>query len=138
MLIVKHRVGISPIQGLGVFCEENISKGQIIWKQSHLTEIKYTIDDWAKVKQELAPECFKQFEKYSYKFKNIYYLCIDNSQFMNHGVDTANMYSDETNNTMVASRNISAGEELICNYFEFCDDDDLNIQIIKKFDQRKL
>ena len=133
MMVIKHSVKESSIHGLGVFAEENVRKGQVVWKQNPMVELTYDQQQWQELEEGLAPACFEQIRKYSYKRNGTYYLCIDNSQFMNHSEEKCNITSDNVNNVCSASRDIKAGEEIICNYYEYTDPDDYNIQIINQF-----
>ena len=131
MITVKSYLDKSKVHGIGVFADTEIKKGTVVWKFNPLVDLVFTKNKWFRLKNKLNKECFEELEKYSYKQKNKFYLCIDNGQFMNHGIKNCNLYNDFKTDTLVAVKDIKKGEELICNYYEFCDEDDKNLTIIK-------
>ncbi len=42
MLLVKTKLGLSKIHGIGLFADENIKKGTIIWKFTPDFDLKFT------------------------------------------------------------------------------------------------
>lgn len=119
MLVVKTYIDFSEIlnAGLGLFAGEKILQYQIIWKNNSGSEVKYSQKNW-----NALPEPFrKSIEKYVYRFNGIYILNLDDSRHMNHS-DTPNTIQDELGD-YIASRDISDGEELTCNYSVFNDNE---------------
>jgi len=101
-----------PEAGIGLFADEDIKEGQIIWSKDEELDITFTEENF-----QLLDESQKEFfKKYCYKENGEYIFCIDNGRFLNH--------SEEINNTLeiyqksIAKRNITKGEEIICNYKE--------------------
>jgi len=120
MLLVKNHVSPSKIQGLGLFADEHISKGTIIWKFEPGYDVVIT------------PEKFKSLPKttqdylliYTYINDGDYILCSDNGRYMNHS-DTPNTIGVESEDGMgvtKALRDINPGEEITGDYSEFDDD----------------
>ncbi len=85
------------------------------------------------MRRELCPPSFREVEKYSYKEKERIVVCLDNAQFMNYDDTEYNVGNAADGNDMIARRAIAAGEELVCNYFEYCDSDDANLVKIKTY-----
>ncbi len=127
MLTIATYLDRSLLHGIGVFAADNIAKGQVVWEFNPLVDLEFTAEQWRKIERNSAPESFLHIRRYSYKEDNKYYLCVDNAQFMNHSKLAANVANDKLTNTMVACTNIRKGEELLCNYFEYCDCDDFNL-----------
>lgn len=132
MLKVKTYLDRSDLHGIGVFAAEDIPQDTLIWVFNPLVDLTYSPGEWRRMRETLHPASFSEIEKYSYKENNLYYLCTDNAQFMNHSSRCHNVTNDSHDNTMHAMREIRQGEELLCSYLEFCDKDDRNIRIIQQ------
>jgi SET domain-containing protein len=120
MLLVKTRLGPSSIEGIGLFADQFIPKGTIVWSYLPDFDIRMTPD---KV-EHLTPVARETFLRYSYLSTRtgLYVLCFDNGRFVNHGecpnlLDASSMDSEE--GLDIALRDIAEGEELICNYSDF-------------------
>ena len=121
MLCVKTKLKSSNISGIGLFADEPIAKGEVIWEFSPDLDLllsKEQVDN-------LSAPAREQFFNYSYldKIRGKYLLCGDDSRFFNHS-DNPNCLdctSDEKDIT-IAARDIEAGEELTCDYKVFYGD----------------
>ncbi|MDA0712979.1 MAG: SET domain-containing protein, partial [bacterium] len=85
MLLVKTSVGPSNISGLGLFADQFIEKGTIIWQLSEPLDLVL-----AKELVQNLPLLAKQtFLKHSYFSKKLekYILSFDNDRFTNHSED---------------------------------------------------
>ena len=114
MLLIKTTLKESPINGIGIYASEYIPKGTIIWRFSYLIDSyirEADIEDMTELEKEFIL-------KYAYKEKGVHVLCVDNARFMNHS-DDANTY--ETKSETIAKTDIEIGEEITCNYNEFCE-----------------
>ena len=117
MLKIKTTLKTSPINGIGLFADEDIAEGTIVWEFDAI-DSKYTQGQY-----DTFTEIEKEFlNKYSYKFEGEYILCVDNARFFNHS-DSPNCgsfdYSSGTLGNTQAIRNIKAGEELTDDYNYF-------------------
>lgn len=122
MLLIKTKLALSKIQGIGLFADEFITKGTKIWEYSPGMDQVFT-------KEEInaLPELEKHFFfTYAYLYNGKYYLDVDHCRFFNHS-DSCNC-DEETcenpkNNTtpkhLIALKDIQPGEELTCNYFRY-------------------
>lgn len=123
MILVQTKLGVSPIEGIGLFAAEFIPKGTAIWKFQPGFDLE--IDETA-IKQ-LSVPAKEQFLKYSYvnPVSKKYVLCFDDTRFFNHS-DTPNTKSthphDDHKDVVVAMRDIQSGEELTTDYREFHDE----------------
>lgn len=123
MLFVRTRLGVSEIQGIGLFAEEFIPVGTITWR---------CVDGFDVLKKheelvDLPPLAREWFKRYAYldKYRDVYVLCADNARFMNHSNDS-NVRPDYNLDPFgldMAVRDIQAGEELTTNYTLFDKDD---------------
>ncbi len=119
MLLIKTRVGVSKIHGIGLFADAFILKGTPTWMFLEGFDLRLPED----ILYRLSDPAKDQFLKYSYFDPNlaIYELCSDDARFFNHS-DTPNTRSIrlETGEEIdVASRDIDQGEELTCDYRTF-------------------
>ncbi len=111
MLRVKTKLGLSRVDGVGLFADQFIPKGTTTWQYDPSFDVKWTEDQI----KDLPQWTKDQFSKYSYfDFdQNCYILCIDDQRYINHSIDP-NIISTPSEDT--AGRDIKAGEELFCNY----------------------
>ena len=114
MLLVKTRLNISKVHGIGLFAGEFIPKGTITWKYSSEFDTSYPLDSIDR----MSPSVRERFLDYSYvDFKqNKYILCFDDQRFINHS-NKPNIKS--TPDKDIALRNIKEGEEMTCNYEDY-------------------
>ncbi len=116
MMLIRSHVAQSKIEGLGVYADEFIPMGALIWQLN-----PNFIATFSRSHLDLFPPHIQEFvEKYSFPdFENKYILFVelDNGKFMNHS-ETPN--TDFTAfNKGYALRDIYEGEEITCNYYEF-------------------
>lgn len=115
MLLVKTYLGKSKVQGIGLFADEFIPKGTLIWKF-------VPGFDFALKKKELnkLPKVAKSWILHYGYYNEVeggHVICVDNARFMNH---SENSNTDDTNiRGTIAKRDIKKGEEITCNYFDF-------------------
>ena len=119
MLLVRTKLGLSSIQGIGLFAAEFIPKDAVIWKFSRLIDLRCS-----EAEIERLPDASReQIQKYSYREKHtgLYVLCGDDARFFNHSENPncLDFYYDEEQDLTVARRDINAGEELTCDYALF-------------------
>ena len=77
MLLVKTKLGVSKIEGIGLFADENIRKGTIIGKNNDDFGIaNYSEKQWNRMKENLSKESFSQIKKYAYKEKTEHITCV--------------------------------------------------------------
>lgn len=127
MLKVKTYLGLSKTHGIGVFTASPIKKGSLVWVYEPAIDLSFDPKSWENLKLKLSPESFAEIQKYAYKNDGIHYLCVDNAQFMNHSDTAFNLQQEGLSSSDYAVRDIAANEELLCNYFSFCDPDDANV-----------
>ena len=115
MMLVKCRLKPSPIHGIGLFADEPIRKGKLVWELTpgfDLVLRKKDFKDW-------PPHLRKFLATYGYRYrKDVYILCSDHAKHFNHS-DTPN--TRMRGPTTYAAKNIARGEELTCDYFELED-----------------
>jgi len=121
MLQVKTKLSLSGIHGIGLFADEFIPKGTVMWTYAPNLDRVYTEPEL-----QALNKLEKNFvETYSFKYFGNYYLCVDDARFMNHS-KTPNCtdegvveVADKDLGHTFAMRDISPGEELTCDYTFF-------------------
>ena len=120
MLTVKTTVKQSSIHGLGVFADQFIPKGTIVWMFKEGIDFKYTKQQFEQMNKEQQTK----MTHFSYYDNNLecYILCSDNSKYVNHS-DNPNLssYYDEhyVEGYSYANRDIMIGEEITDDYYEY-------------------
>jgi SET domain-containing protein len=117
MLLVKTKLDVSRIHGIGLFADCFIAKDTVIWKFNRLIDLVFTSEQI----EELAEEAREQIRKYSYRdiHSGLYVLCGDDARFFNHFEDPNCLdtyHSHEKEGITFACRDIDSGEELTCDY----------------------
>lgn len=115
MLKVKTIVKESKIHGKGLFADEFISKGTIIWQFEPNLDKVITHEEFLA----LEPKERDFWDIYSFRFNDKYYLCMDDGIYFNHNEIDYNCDEDSKNNTTIAKVDINPGEELTTNYANF-------------------
>jgi SET domain-containing protein len=115
MLLVKTKLQQSPIHGIGLFADEFIPKGTTTWRFEPAIDLAFTHEDIEKM-PDLARTWIRNYIYFD-RLLDKYVLCADDTRFMNHSFNGANTISNLQFD--VATRDIAAGEELLCNYTDF-------------------
>ncbi len=116
MMLVRTYLSNSAIEGIGIFAGEPIKAGDLIWRLEPKFDICFSESDI----ETLPPHMQDFIARYLYPHLHkpgVWVLESDNGRFMNHSE------SPNTDFTQVeegfAIRDIAAGEEITCNYYEF-------------------
>lgn len=120
MLLVKTKVGSSPIEGMGLFAAEFIPKGTRIFEFNHKVDLRVTEKEFKAICA-VSPTMKKWLWRYSYqnpKTKD-WIICADDARFTNHS-ETPNATSiqvaDNDELVDVAACDIEEGEEITNDY----------------------
>lgn len=120
MLMVKTRVGLSPIEGLGLFAAEDIPAGTVTWRFLPGYDVLFTAEQIEALPEPARSELRRHV--YLNEATGRYVYCLDNARFMNHAStpNTRGLHeAGAVEGYDIALRDISAGEELTCDYGEF-------------------
>jgi SET domain-containing protein len=120
MLMVKTRLGQSPIEGTGLFAAEPIKAGTVTWRFVPGFDQLFSQEQIAALPG-VAREAIEIYT-YVHEASGLYIYCLDNARFMNHADDpnTAGIHADAAiEGYDVATRDIVEGEELTCDYRVF-------------------
>lgn len=116
MLLVRTRVGPSPIHGIGVFAAEAVTAGEAVWEFAPGLDL---VIPHARIPT--LPAAFRAYlATYAYVSHDVaegVVLSCDHAKFLNHS---------EAPNTIIAPlvtrarHDIAAGEEITCDYRACC------------------
>lgn len=114
MLLVRARVGISKIQGLGLIAHEFIAKGTVTWRLVPGFDLLFSEEEV----ELLSPSAREQVYHYAFFLPRLqkHILCSDDSRFSNHSDDANARFRDDH---VVATRDIQEGEEITEDYGEY-------------------
>lgn len=120
MLTIDTYIDKSPGKGMGLFSRCKILKGTIYWRRSESFDNVFTLKEL-----DQFPKIAKDFiTKHGFQEKNgNWYLCNDHARFSNHSDNSNTLHEFDSNGLLqcsIASKDIEAGEEILCNYCEIC------------------
>jgi len=120
MLMVKTRLGLSDIAGIGLFAAEDIPRGTVTWR--FLGDFDRLLTQ-AEIDSLPEPARSNLLDHvYLNEASGKFVLCADNARFMNHA-DNPNTEGVHEPGAIdgydVATRDIRAGEEMTCDYRTF-------------------
>ena len=116
MLLVSTYVAPSAIEGVGVFAQDDVASGTLLWRFDSIFDRLLTFVEIAgldRVQQELVA-------RYGYGYpmdRTLTVLESDNGRFMNHSDRPNTVFSDP--HFGYAITDIPAGTEILCDYNEF-------------------
>ena len=116
MMLVATSVRASAIEGVGVFAVDFIPAGTPIWALDERFDKVFTEEEVASFPKNVQD----YFARYGYPHMErdgFVVLELDNGRFMNHSLQPNTDFTRPDVGYAIAD--IHAGEELICNYFEF-------------------
>jgi len=122
LLIIKTYIDYSPEKGFGLFAKENIPKGTRYWVRNEffdkvISSLELSFFD------DIAIDFIK---KYGFLEKSgNWYLCSDNARFSNHSENSNSenyFNSDGLVQYTYSKTRILAGEEILCNYRDICEE----------------
>lgn len=120
MLLIKTIIKPSSIHGIGLFADQDISKGTEIWKFSPGLDLEISPYDFKKLSQ--YEKDFFLFSGFHSKKTGNYHLSFDNVRYINHsnsGNISSDISIDDIEYPLIANQDIKKGEEITQNYFEF-------------------
>lgn len=109
-----------PNAGIGLFADENIKYGTVVWKFDDGVDMLFTDEEFSQAHEEKQ----KQIKKHAYydeKLK-VWVLCADDAVMFNHSENPncrEEVDSKYFQGRTIAIKDIKQGEEITCDYFEF-------------------
>ena len=124
MIHIKYKLDKSKHHGIGLFADEDLKQGQLVYTASPLLDVNLTQEQFDSLsdreKEELKWWGF--FDENSKRW----HVDFDVSKFINHENNgTLTQDKNHTDANLVTTRDIKSGEELTQNYLEFETVDDL-------------
>lgn len=120
MLHIDYRLAESKIHGIGLFADQDIQAGQVVYTASPLLDLDITDEQFQALSERERQEIrwWGFFDVPTARW----HVDFDMSKFINHSpVGEATLTQDESHTEafLVATRAIKKGEELTQNYAEF-------------------
>lgn len=127
MLCVKTKILPSAIHGIGLFADEFISKGTVVWEFVSSIDTVLLKEDVLK----LSFPAQKQLRNYAFLDikRNMYVLCGDDGRFFNHS-QSPNC-DERVDDVTTAMRDIFPGEEMTVDYRTFYGDMDDHPEVLQ-------
>lgn len=124
MIHIAYKLKASDLHGIGLFANEDIKKGQLIYTASPLLDLNITQAQFDSLEQKEKDEIlwWGFFDQPS----QMWHVDFDVSKFINHS-PSATVAQDKNHDEayLIATRDIQPDEELTQNYLEFETEDDL-------------
>lgn len=116
MFLIRTSLRPSQIHGIGVFTEEPIRKGQLVWDFDPRIDVRIPLEELGSFPPAMQEFLFHLSYVELVDGQKMMVLCADNAKYVNHA-DPPNLLDTEDNRHEYAARDIAVGEELTCNYF---------------------
>ena len=113
MIVVKTKLDRSLISGIGLFADQDIMKGDLIWKMTSISSFQISPDKYKELSQ-IEKDFIIQKDYYWMDNDGNYLIPLDDSRFVNHSNDPNIIEQDD--NHCIASRDIKQNEELTIDY----------------------
>lgn len=116
MIHVKTLLKKSEYHGLGVYSNQKIKKGTLIWSFDASVDRVISSEEF----EEMSEPDRKNILHYSYMTDNKYIYCGDMGRYFNHSSNpnTKGIESHDGFGQTIADRDIEIGEELTCDYLD--------------------
>jgi len=119
MLLVKTKLGLSNINGIGLYADAYIPEGTTIWRFESKLDLKLCEPAYQALKERYD---FETLDKYIYRSRvsGCYILCTDDARFINHSSKPNTLDTQEGDEGLtIAARDLLPGEEITSNYEAF-------------------
>lgn len=115
MLTIKTKVSKSKIHGIGLFADQDIYAGTVIWQFNKSYCERYSVSNFMRACQNLSYESIIDLIHYSYIKDGVIFHILDDAKFINHSEDSNIKFVGWEEE--VATHDIAKGEEILENYF---------------------
>jgi SET domain-containing protein len=124
MIHIKYKLDRSKHHGIGLFADEDLKKGQLVYTASPLLDVNLTQEQF----DSLSDREKEEFRWWGFfdKMSQRWHVDFDVSKFINHQ-DVGTLTQDKSHSEayLITTRNIKEGEELTQDYLEFEKEEDL-------------
>lgn len=124
MIHIKYKLDTSVHHGIGLFADEDLAQGQVIYTASPLLDVNITQEEF----DSLTDSEKKEIRWWGFKIEDegVWHVDFDVSKFINHSYSpTVTQDQTHTDAYLITTRDIKRGEELTQNYLEFETAEDL-------------
>lgn len=117
MMLVRTYVAASPIEGLGVYADEFIPAGKLLWQLHPKFSVTFSLADI-----DAMPAHTREYvQRYAFPHLTMgdgyMVLELDNGRYMNHCAEPNTDFTAFERGFSI--RDINPGDEITCNYYEF-------------------
>jgi SET domain-containing protein len=118
--MIETEIHPSPIHGIGTFLKNAVKKGEVIWRFDSTFDHMFTQDEVDRMP--LITQSYVYKYSVWHEARQVWIMDGDNGRYFNHS-ETPNtvLQGKDTFSSIVAARDIEAGEELTSDYKEICD-----------------
>lgn len=118
MIHISYKLKESPLHGIGLFTQEDLSQGQLVYTASPLLDVNITQQEFDSLSENEQNEI--SWWGFWDEPTQRWHVDFDVSKFINHSSNaTLTQDSDHTEAYLITTRNVNAGEELTQDYLEF-------------------
>jgi hypothetical protein len=124
MIHIMYKIEPSKTHGMGLFTDQNLKAGDLIYTPSPLLDVDLTPEEF----ENLCASEKREIKYYGYFNKKTqkWHVAFDAIRVLNHALgNDANVIQDE-DMIMTAKRDITAGEELLQDYLDFDTQEELS------------
>jgi hypothetical protein len=118
MFFIRTSLRPSPIHGIGVFAEEPVRQGQLVWQFDPRVDLRIPVSELSAfppaVQEHIRVHAYVEMDA----GRKVMILCADHAQYVNHA-SPPNLSDSPDGTTETAARDIALGEELTCDYYGF-------------------
>lgn len=124
MIHINYSIDRSGLHGVGLFSNQDIEEGQVIYTASPLLDLNITQEQFDQLDEKEKREV--RWWGFFDEPTQMWHVDFDVSKFINHSYEANVTQSGHTTDAyLVSKRFIKAGEELTQNYLEFESENDL-------------
>ncbi|NTV44712.1 MAG: SET domain-containing protein [Candidatus Yonathbacteria bacterium] len=124
MIHITYKLKESPLHGIGLFTDEDLIAGQLVYTASPLLDVNITQEQF----DSLTDREKEEFQWWGFfdEPSQRWHVDFDVSKFINHALE-GTVTQDEGHDEayLVTTRDMKKGEELTQNYLEFETEEDL-------------
>ena len=128
MMLVKTKLGPSRIHGTGLFADEPIGAGTVVWKFTPGFDVAYTREEAEALPEPKRSEILSLIHSYISAHDGKFHLNAGEAIYFNHS-PIPNVIDGNTEEC-VAVRDIAVGEELTIDYRKFPEENPTNFEVI--------
>jgi len=124
MIHIAYKLKESPLHGIGLFADEDLTAGQLVYTASPLLDVNITQEQF----DSLTDREKEEFHWWGFfdELSQRWHVDFDVSKFINHSPEgTVTQDTNHVEAYLVTTQDMKKGEELTQNYLEFETEEDL-------------